>query len=153
MQTARTTCSEAGGGGRSFRPWLSLMLSAMALAPIPVDAAPVCRPSVAIAATHLQRGGVSVAVVTDARRCASLSGRFEIAFVSLRENTPDETFALEETWSEGLERHVLALSYDETIEDVWIRYVSPCPCRDIPAESREENGAQPFSGIAGKRVD
>lgn len=123
--------------GRAWggRVWLAMIVAPIAFVPLPVDGAQPCRPKVSLVEARAEPPGLTLRIATDARRCASASGDFEISLVRLKENAPDETFAESMSWSEGIRSHVLALTSDEVISDVWIRDVSPCGCRLTTASS------------------
>jgi len=78
----------------------------------------------------LLRGSQPAALAVDASRCASTSGRFDLAFTREKENAPDLEFVERFTWKPGRIEVTVYFWRDEAVLDYSIGYVEPCTCRN-----------------------
>lgn len=106
----------------------------MAIAPAG-NAAPLCRPALAIAQARLsdtqpetmERRWTAL-VSVDASRCATATGRFDILFSRQKENSPEAGFVEQFTWKPGAVEVSVDFWADEAVEGYWLSAVAPCPC-------------------------
>jgi len=78
---------------------------------------------------HNWRRTWSAVLRADASRCATVGGRFDIAFVRLIEVGPDLPFTEQFTWSPGEFEVSAEFAFDEAVASYSIGYVAPCACR------------------------
>jgi hypothetical protein len=93
----------------------------------------LCRPAlkfeqVGLSETQGHQRLWSAVLAVDASQCATISGRFYVNFVRLKEMAPDLLFSEEFTWSPGRIEISVELWLDEAILDYRISYVASCPC-------------------------
>ena len=69
-------------------------------------------------------------LVTDASRCSTTSGQFDVEFTRLKEIAPDLQFTERFTWVLGQSQLSLDFWWDEWLQDPRIISIAPCPCRD-----------------------
>ncbi len=67
---------------------------------------PMCKPAFAVrevkfSAIELDQRTWTARIAVDAARCATASGRFDIRFVRLKEDAPDESFREQFRWTPG----------------------------------------------------
>lgn len=94
---------------------------------------PICKPTLAVrnvtlSDIELDQRTWSARIAVDATRCASASGRFNIRFVRLKENAPDESFREQFSWAPGEIEVSTLFAADEAVSDYAIEPL-PCPCR------------------------
>ena len=98
-------------------------------------AAQLCRPALTLKEVRfsevrdLQRTWTA-ALAVDASRCATTSGRFDLAFTRGKENAPDLEFVERFTWKPGRIEVAVDFWRDEAVLDYSIGYVEPCTCRN-----------------------
>jgi hypothetical protein len=119
------------------RPLSSLLAGILAgLAATQSLAAPLCTPDLAIMSAHLSQMHAAqriwtARVTVDASSCATMSGRFFIRFVRLKEVGPDLPFAEAFTWRPGVIEVSTEFAADEAVLDYSLGYVRPCACRAV----------------------
>jgi len=119
------------------RPSFAPLCAAIALVSgiTETTAAQLCRPALTFKDVHfsevrnLQRTWTA-ALAVDASRCASTSGRFDLAFTREKENAPDLEFVERFTWKPGRIEVTVYFWRDEAVLDYSIGYVEPCTCRN-----------------------
>lgn len=100
--------------------------------------APLCTPDLAVTSARLSEIRASqrtwtARIAVDASQCATISGRFFIRFVRLKEIGPDLAFSEPFTWRPGAIEVSTSFAADEAVLDYSIGYVRPCACREIGA--------------------
>lgn|SRR5262249_51441539 len=117
-------------------PLSAMLASAILLCgALPTAAQQLCKPALVLKgartsdARDLQRTWTGV-LVTDASRCSTASGAFEIQFTRLKENGPDLRFTERFTWRPGQTEVSLDIWWDEWLQDYRIGTVESCPCRE-----------------------
>ena len=96
-----------------------------------------CRPALAFKEVRfsemmpptLERKWTAVLSV-DASRCATASGRFEIAFSRSKEMGIEIEFREQFMWRPDSVDVAVDFSADEAVEGYWLNNVAACPCRD-----------------------
>jgi len=96
-----------------------------------------CRPALAFKEVRfsemmpptLERKWTAVLSV-DASRCATTSGRFEIAFSRSKEMGIEIEFREQFMWRPDSVDVAVDFSADEAVEGYWLNNVAACPCRD-----------------------
>lgn len=96
-----------------------------------------CRPALAFKEVRfsemkpptLERKWTAVLSV-DASRCATASGRFEIAFSRSKEMGIEIEFREQFMWRPDSVDVSVDFSADEAVEGYWLNHVAACPCRD-----------------------
>jgi len=119
------------------RPSFAPLCAAIALVSgiTETTAAQLCRPALTFKdvdfseVRNLQRTWTA-ALAVDASRCASTSGRFDLAFTREKENAPDLEFVERFTWKPGRIEVTVYFWRDEAVLDYSIGYVEPCTCRN-----------------------
>jgi putative MATE family efflux protein len=101
----------------------------------PAVAQPTCRPALAFKQVAfsamtptLERKWTAVLSV-DASRCATTSGRFEIAFTRLKEYGIELDFREQFMWRPASVEVSVDFWADEAVGGYWLDNVAPCPCR------------------------
>ncbi len=104
----------------------------------------LCRPALTLSEVQfspiktpkLQRSWTAVLTV-DASACAANStGHFDVVFTRLSENAPDLEFREHFVWSPYPRNVALDFAADEAVAAYRIENITPCVCRDQPAEDR-----------------
>jgi hypothetical protein len=104
----------------------------------------LCRPALTLSEVQfspiktpkLQRSWTAVLTV-DASACAvNSAGHFDIVFTRLSENAPDLEFRERFVWSPFPRNVALDFAPDEAVAAYRIENITPCVCRDQPAEDR-----------------
>jgi hypothetical protein len=97
---------------------------------------PTCRPALAFKEVRfsemkptLERKWTAVLSV-DASRCATTSGRFEIAFSRSKEMGIEIEFREQFMWRPDAVEVSVDFWADEAVEGFWLNTVAACPCRD-----------------------
>jgi len=112
----------------------ALLLIAVLLGGAPQAAGePMCTPNLAVREARLSdieldQRTWSVRIAVDAARCATGSGRFNIRFVRLKEDAPDESFREQFGWTPGEIEVSTLFAADEAVLDFSVEAL-PCPCR------------------------
>ncbi len=67
-------------------------------------------------------------VTVDASRCATTSGRFEVGFSRMKENSMEVEFREQFIWSAPTVQIGVGFAPDEAVEAYWIDNIQACPC-------------------------
>jgi len=110
-----------------------ILLAARLVGAPPATGEPICKPTLAVRAVYfsdieLDQRTWSVRIAVDAARCATASGRFNIRFVRLKEDAPDESFREQFGWTPGEIEVSTLFAADEAVLDFSVEAL-PCPCR------------------------
>ena len=70
-------------------------------------------------------------ITADSRHCATASGNFEVDFVRIKENAPDQQFTEKFRWRQDQFDVSMELTTDEAILGYRIGFIAPCVCRDV----------------------
>ena len=68
-------------------------------------------------------------IIADISHCATQSGRFEVDFVRIKENSPDIQFTERFHWKPLQFDVSMELTSDESILEQRIGFIAPCVCR------------------------
>ena len=104
---------------------------------VPAVGQQMCKPALAFKEVRfsrmkpptLERKWTAVLSV-DASRCATNSGRFEIAFSRSKEIGPEIEFREQFVWRPDAVEVSVDFWADEAVEKYWLENVAACPCRD-----------------------
>ena len=103
----------------------------------PASAGPICRPALSITQTALSAMQLpslerrwTATVATDASKCATRAGYFEIGVLREKENSVPLEFREQFIWMEPSSLVGIDVWVDEAVEHVWIDSIQPCPCAD-----------------------
>ena len=93
----------------------------------------MCKPTLVIhdvkfSDVELDQHTWSARIAVDAAHCATASGRFNIRFVRLKENAPDESFREQFSWAPGENEVSMLFAADEVVIKYAIEALS-CQCR------------------------
>ena len=105
----------------------------LAASPTPAASQAACKPTVTgSTAAHSevvdQRRRWTGVFAVDASRCATQAGAFDIEFLRLKENAPDESFIETFAWTPGRTEATLEIASDEWLADHRLGRVLPCRC-------------------------
>jgi hypothetical protein len=93
---------------------------------------PMCTPVLTVSKAKLsgmERGQRTwhARIAVDAARCATAAGRFQIRFIRLKEDAPDEGFREQFSWAPGEIEVSTLFAADEAVLEYAIEPL-PCPC-------------------------
>src|SRR5262249_14287398 len=92
----------------------------------------------------------SATITADTRFCATRSGRFEVDFVRIKENSPDLQFTQNFRWSQTQFDVSIELSPDEAIGEFRIGFIAPCVCREINQLSTDSRETAAWTASSGR---